>query len=71
MFHEHMMDWETLYCPNRPCRCDGVPWMTAGITDHVWTTQKLLSYRAPASFLDRLHTFDGVFQPIQATHHGS
>ena len=71
MFREDMMDWETLYCPKRPCRFSGVSLMAAGITDHVWTTHELLSYRAPASFLDRLHEFDDVFQPIQATRQGS
>lgn len=30
------------------------PAMAAGITDHVWTTTELLSYRVPASFLDTL-----------------
>ena len=71
MFREDRMDWETLYYPNCPYRGYGVPLMAAGITDHVWTTQELLWYRAPDSFLDRLHAFDNVFQPIQATRHGS
>jgi hypothetical protein len=71
VFHEERMDWETLYCPNCPYRCYGVPLMAAGITDHVRTTQELLLYRAPDSFLDRLHAFDDVCQPIQATRHGS
>jgi IS1 family transposase len=30
------------------------PAMAAGITDHVWTTSELLSYRVPAKFLDQL-----------------
>lgn len=30
------------------------PAMSAGITDHVWTTADLLSYRVPAQFLDQL-----------------
>jgi hypothetical protein len=71
VFREERMDWETLYCPNGPYRCSGVPLMAAGSTDHVWTTQELLLYRAPDAFLDRLHAFDDVFQPIQATRHGS
>ncbi|HEX2268780.1 MAG TPA: helix-turn-helix domain-containing protein, partial [Pyrinomonadaceae bacterium] len=37
------------------------PAMAARITDHVWTTQELLSYRVPASFLDRLHEFNNPF----------
>jgi hypothetical protein len=40
------------------------PAMAAGMTDHVWTTEALLSYRVPASFLDRLHELDHLFQPI-------
>jgi hypothetical protein len=71
VFREDRMGWETLYCPNCPYRCYRVPLMAAGITDHVWTTQELLLYRAPDTFVDRLHAFDDVFQPIQATHHGS
>jgi IS1 family transposase len=30
------------------------PAMAAGLTDHVWTTDKLLSYRVPAPFIDQL-----------------
>jgi hypothetical protein len=40
------------------------PAMAARITDHVWTTQELLSYQVPASFLGRLHEFNHLFQPI-------
>jgi IS1 family transposase len=47
------------------------PAMAARITDHVWTTQELLSYRVPASFLDRLHEFNHLFQPIEDTRQGS
>jgi IS1 family transposase len=47
------------------------PAMAAGITDHVWTTQELLSYRVPAAFLDKLQGFDHWFQPIKDTHQGS
>ena len=49
------------------------PAMAAGITDHVWTTQKLLSYRVPASFLDKLQSFKHLFQPIgnARVHQGS
>jgi hypothetical protein len=45
--------------------------MAAGITDHVWTTQELLSYRIPAAFLDMLQGFDHLFQPIKDTRQGS
>ena len=47
------------------------PAMAARITDHVWTTQELLSYRVPTSFLDGLHEFNHLFQPIQDTRQGS
>jgi IS1 family transposase len=47
------------------------PAMAAGITDHVWTTQELLSYRVPAAFLDKLQGFDHLFQPIKDIRQGS
>lgn len=47
------------------------PAMAAGIKDHVWTTQELLSYRVPASFLERLHQFDHSFQPFDIVRQGS
>jgi hypothetical protein len=47
------------------------PAMAAGITEYVWTTQELLSYRVPASFLDKLPRFDHLFQPIKDTRQGS
>jgi hypothetical protein len=28
--------------------------MAAGLTDHVWTMEELLSYRVPPAFRDRL-----------------
>jgi hypothetical protein len=28
--------------------------MAAGLTDHVWTMEELLSYRVPPGFRDRL-----------------
>jgi hypothetical protein len=37
------------------------PSMGAGMTDHVWTTTELLSYRAPAEFIDQLPTIEQVF----------
>ena len=36
------------------------PAMAAGLTDHVWTMEELLSYRVPPDFRDRLEQ--------QATH---
>jgi IS1 family transposase len=37
------------------------PAMAAGLTDHVWTTHELLSYRVSAAFLDQLHTIEHLF----------
>lgn len=37
------------------------PAMSAGITNHVWTTAELLSYRVPAQFLDQLSTKKPLF----------
>jgi IS1 family transposase/transposase-like protein len=37
------------------------PAMAAGITDHVWSTSELLSYRVPAQFLDQLSTNKPLF----------
>jgi hypothetical protein len=46
------------------------PAMAAGITDHVWTTTELLSYRVPASFLDRLPELEHLFPVFDSVHHG-
>ena len=46
------------------------PAMAAGITDHVWTTAELLSYRVPAQFLDQLAMIDQLFPALEA-HQGS
>jgi len=37
------------------------PAMAAGITDHVWTTAELLSYRVPAQFRDQLAILKPLF----------
>ena len=47
------------------------PAMAAGITDRVWTTPELLSYRDPDVLLDKLQGFDPLFQSIKDTHQGS
>jgi IS1 family transposase len=44
------------------------PAMAAGITDHVWTTTELLSYRVPAHFLDQLAQVERLFPPLQQVH---
>jgi IS1 family transposase/transposase-like protein len=47
------------------------PAMAAGLTDHVWTTHALLSYRVSAACLDQLHTIEHLFPRWDAFHHGS
>ena len=37
------------------------PSMAAEMTDHVWTTAELLSYRVPAEFIDHLPTIQQIF----------
>lgn len=40
------------------------PAMAAGITDHVWSTAELLSYRVPAPFLDSLSELEHLFPAL-------
>ena len=47
------------------------PAMAAGITDHVWTTAELLSYRAPAQFLDRFDEIEILFPSVDTVHQGN
>lgn len=46
------------------------PAMAAGLTDHIWTTTELLSYRVPAQFLDQLNFIENLFPPL-VVHQGS
>ncbi len=46
------------------------PAMAAGLTDHVWTTSELLSYRVPVHFLEQLTTMTSLFPEIRETHQG-
>jgi hypothetical protein len=46
------------------------PAMAAGLTDHVWTTTELLSYRVPAAFLDQLGDLEHLFPSFDTAHHG-
>ena len=41
------------------------PAMAEGLTDHVWTTSELLSYRVPAQFLDELSTNKPLFALLE------
>jgi IS1 family transposase/transposase-like protein len=45
------------------------PAMAAGITDHIWTTTELLSYRVPAWFLDQLSEVEHLFPPLDSDAH--
>jgi hypothetical protein len=45
--------------------------MAAKLTDHVWTTAELLSYRVPPHFLDELPDLEHLYPPFEETHHGS
>lgn len=45
------------------------PAMAAGITDHVWTTTELLSFRVPVEFLDNLDTINHLFPDFNDVHH--
>lgn len=47
------------------------PAMAAGITDHVWSTTELLSYRVPAHFLDHLSELTPLFPPFDQVNQGS
>ncbi len=45
------------------------PAMAAGLTDHVWTTSELLSYRVPVRFLDQLSKIKSLFTLLDVIHH--
>jgi IS1 family transposase/transposase-like protein len=47
------------------------PAMAAKLTDHVWTTTELLSYRVPPRFLDTLPELERLYPPFDETYHGS
>jgi hypothetical protein len=45
------------------------PAMAVGITDHVWTTEELLGFRLPATFLDQLPALEHLFPSPELVHH--
>jgi IS1 family transposase len=47
------------------------PAMAAGMTNHVWTTEELLSYRVSADFLETLSDKQKLFPDFQTTYQGS
>jgi hypothetical protein len=44
------------------------PAMASGITNHVWTTAELLSYRVPAQFMDQVSTIKPLFAFSEKNH---
>lgn len=44
------------------------PAMAAEITDHVWSTPELLSYRVPVQFLDQLSKLKPIFALLEEVH---
>jgi IS1 family transposase/transposase-like protein len=47
------------------------PAMAAGMTDHIWSTAELLSYRVPAAFLDTLPKIEHLFPALEPIHQGN
>jgi len=46
------------------------PVMAAGMTDHVWTTTELLSYRVPFHFLETLSEIELLFPSLEQVNQG-
>jgi hypothetical protein len=51
----------------QPC----MPAMAAGLTDHAWTTDELLSYRPPAPFIDQLDQLEQLFPELEEIYQGN
>lgn len=47
------------------------PAMAAGITDHMWTTNELLSFRVPIQFLDQMSEIESLFPMLHQVHQGN
>ena len=47
------------------------PALAAGLTDHRWTTDELLAYRAPAPLIDQLDQLEHLFPELEAIHQGN
>jgi hypothetical protein len=45
--------------------------MAAGMTEHVWTTNALLSYQVSAAFLNQVRDVEHLFPRRDEFHHGS
>jgi len=46
------------------------PAMAAGITNHIWTTTELLSYRVPFHFLETLSKIEPLFPSLEQVNQG-
>lgn len=46
------------------------PAMAAGITNHIWTTTELLSYRVPLHFLETLSKIEPLFPSLEQVNQG-
>ena len=44
--------------------------MATGLTDHIWTTSELLSFRLPAQFIDNMENLEKLFKLIELPHQG-
>jgi hypothetical protein len=47
------------------------PAMAAGLTDHVWATDELLSSRVPAPFVDQLDQLEHLFPQPESIYQGN
>jgi IS1 family transposase/transposase-like protein len=47
------------------------PAMAAGLTNHIWTTAELLSFRVPAQFIETLKNVEHLFPSFDLVHQGS
>jgi IS1 family transposase len=47
------------------------PAMAAGLTNHIWTTTELLSYRVPVQFIDTSKRIEHLFPSLDLVHQGS
>lgn len=45
------------------CWRERTPATAVGITDHMWTTRELLSYRVPVRFLNTISKLESLFPP--------
>jgi hypothetical protein len=51
--------------------CPTTPAMAAGLTDHVWTTEELLSYRVSPLYWEECPILEKLFPGWPEVHHGN